>query len=645
MNNVSEINIPMIRTLFFLSFTVCLHTFSQPPSYEAVLTYMHENIEVNPKRGNFKLAKKPNGYFICAYFYDKDQSIKHTDYQQIWSSITKSFIQPTFNNEQKFTKNKDTRMTSRFSDLWSGRQQFVPLLYYGYKGWIKDTKSVLEKKPDITPKELETLARTYSAEANQYTHHGQYAFSGLQEKKYKDAGYSKISTERVNGFKRAYDKCLQKWEEIREKDNTYSPNLITDLNLKIANEYMHGYFTLNCIHEPELANEYLNKTYYSTSFITYAKKFLEGCDKNGILFTNGDSDTYPLWYVQDKLGFRTDVTLINLSLAQTPWYLEFLMDRYQLKSSFSAQEVRENQLKYFLFRENEVIDFRDWVESFRSAQKKVKSEEDNRVWVDGKWGINVDSDSIVIDKENFAYAYEVFLYDIIASNPDRKIFSTSLYSFLNLGLLDYCIYSGYLGEMKTTLQRGLFTSESESKIIELIKNLPTDYFTGPGDWYLRQRSFNLNFATRVDRSKADQIVPIVEKHILSNLTIDNTAPYLANDITIFYQKFNEIKQEKYQLEYETEAITFVKNFVLRPTYLYDDLEDFYALISMYTSIPKIEMTGEYGEAVNWGGGSTLYHAIKAKLMGIQQKCENDRLKTSSAKISVLLNILSLCDVK
>ena len=201
-----------------------------------------------------------------------------------------------------------------------------------------------------------------------------------------------------------------------------------------------------------------------TAALDWGKNYLKNLPENAVIFTRGDNDTFPLWYVQEVEGYRTDVRVCNYMLSSGYWYVhqmgrkQYESDRLPLTLTPDQYDNGVNEPIFINEITDGTIELKDaieWVKSDNPRTKVPLMSGDKVNYLPSRHlKITVDKEAVVrngivpenmkdriVDEivwtipssVNYLYKNDLMLLDFFASNDwTRAVYFTSLSDIKNI---------------------------------------------------------------------------------------------------------------------------------------------------------------------------------------------------------------------
>ncbi len=429
-----------IHFIAFLIFLFPFHFYAQKdfnpkdfPSLKAVQKHFYKNYNAPEEGELLYFEKRPEGYFVAmssVYSYEVREKR-----EMLWSYQTKSFQKL----EQYLSGPADLNNLKKVRRPTSNVHEFNFCAFAGYSGWQLDVIDFFGEKENLSDTLLYGLARAYTTHAtNLISNRG----GNIDKEKQFNLpkGNNSLTSKQLKIYRKYFHLGHAAFKKLSEQNPDFE-TVVGKVYIKYCNEVMNTFLQLLYFQNEEEARKELKANLYNDFYINVAKNYLNSCPPNAILFTYGDSDTYPLLYVQAQFGFRTDVMVANTSLLQLDRYIDHLRKGvfnappYSLPFESSFYEGDKNTHIYTNLPQekkentslNEAIHFiQDEANQYGTEQNKVTSLPSNNLFLE------IDKDAIL--KKNIVPPTQ---YKNIVDKMEWKISQGYIFrnDFIFLGLI------------------------------------------------------------------------------------------------------------------------------------------------------------------------------------------------------------------
>ncbi len=182
----------------------------------------------------------------------------------------------------------------------------------------------------------------------------------------------------------------------------------------------------------------------------FGANYLKSCDKEAIIFCNGDNDTFPLWYNIEVEEERNDVRACNLSYLQTDWYISQMKRPYYnspaLPISWDYEDFMpgKNEVVWVENRLNAPLEVKKAFQFLHSTDPRTKRDGEGYIPTDQLYVLSPDSQKINFKKARRFTRSEMMVMEMLSTNQWKRpiYFAVTIGEDYHLGLNPYLELTG-----------------------------------------------------------------------------------------------------------------------------------------------------------------------------------------------------------
>lgn len=306
------------------------------PSYDSALRYLFRNYDCAVAGQNIMLANTPQGWIVYQPdFANNKYSLKGK--QLLYSRKQHKWKPLNFPKRNDKLFDESTLEKTDYGWLKYYQSDFNKYMYYGYDNWSTDVIQHFKNRKPETPFELESLYRAYYNYARGFIFGTETQFVANADEPIRHFNPDTLIMDRwhIDSFVHFITLTLDCMHQLASNYPEYMLVTGTAKN-RLASDYVDAYMLLEMHGFGFLGKPFLLLAEYDDNAIQMAKNRLGAVPQNAIYISDSDNDAYPFWFLQQRLGYRTDVQVINQSLLFSKRYREMCLRSDQPFGTVSA---------------------------------------------------------------------------------------------------------------------------------------------------------------------------------------------------------------------------------------------------------------------------------------------------------------------